>query len=199
MIHDVSDLYQLTVEDMAGLERMAEKSATNLVRALEKSKDTTLERFIYALGIREVGEATAQVLSREFGELEPLMQANAETLQAVHDVGPVVAKHIVTFFANAHNLDVIRKLRAAGVRWSAATRSEKQPLAGKTFVITGALSVPRDELKDRLQAAGAKVAGSVSKKTDYVVVGENPGSKADKAKELGIEIIDEAACLALLG
>jgi len=199
LIHDISDLYQLSVADMAALERMAEKSASNLVRALEKSKETSLARFIYALGIREVGEATAQVLSRKFGELEPLMQAKAEKLQKVPDVGPIVAKHIVKFFENAHNLDVIRKLRAAGVRWSAATRSEKQPLAGKTFVITGALSVPRNELKDRLQAAGAKVADSVSKKTDYVVVGENPGSKANKARELGIEIIDEAACLVLLG
>jgi len=199
LIHDVSDLYQLSVADMIALERMAEKSASNLVRALENSKDTTLARFIYALGIREVGEATAQVLAREFGELEPLMHANAEALQAVHDVGPIVAKHIVKFFENAHNLDVIRKLRAAGVRWPAVAKLKNQPLAGKIFVITGTLSMPRDELKDRLEAAGAKVAGSVSKKTDYVVVGEDPGSKYDKAKELGIEILDEDACLALLG
>ncbi|MGD2112702.1 MAG: NAD-dependent DNA ligase LigA [Gammaproteobacteria bacterium] len=199
LIHDVSDLYQLTVGDLAALERMAEKSATNLVKALDKSKDTTLERFIYALGIREVGEATAQVLAREFGELEPLMQADVEALQAVRDVGPVVAQHIAGFFAEPHNREVIRKLRDAGVRWPAVAKAKQQPLAGKTFVITGTLSMPRDELKDRLQAAGARVAGSVSKKTDYVVVGDNPGSKADKARELGIDTLQESECLKLLG
>ncbi len=199
LVHDVSDLYALTVEQLAGLERMAEKSAGNLVSALEKSKRTTLERFIYALGIREVGEATAQVLAREFCTLESLMQADIEALQAVRDVGPVVAQHIVGFFAEQHNRDVIEKLLAAGINWPAVKRPKHLPLAGKTFVLTGTLSMPRDVLKERLQAAGAKVSGSVSKKTDYVVVGDNPGSKYDKALELDVEILDEAACLALLG
>ena len=200
LISDVSDLYGLTVEDIAGLERMAEKSAGNLVSALEKSKDTTLARFIYALGIREVGEATAQVLSQSFGELESLMQADVDALLAVRDVGPVVAQHIVGFFAEAHNGDVIRKLLAAGVHWPVVEQPQpqEQPLAGKTFVITGTLSMPRSDLKARLQAAGAKVAGSVSKKTDYVVAGENAGSKLDKAGELGVAVLTEAECLAML-
>ena len=198
LISDVSDLYRLTVDDIAGLERMGEKSAGNLVRALEKSRDTTLERFVYALGIREVGEATAQVLAQSFGELESLMQADAEALQAVRDVGPVVAQHIVGFFAEAHNRDVIGKLVDAGVHWQAVEKPQEQPLAGKTFVITGTLSMPRSELKSRLQAAGAKVAGSVSKKTDYVVAGENAGSKLDRAGELGVAVLTEADCLAML-
>ncbi len=205
LVRDVGDLYALSVEQLAGLERMAEKSATNLVDALEKSRDTTLERFIYALGIREVGEATAQILAQQFGNFEALMAADTDTLQSIHDVGPVVAQRIVDFFAEQHNLDVIRKLTAgksqggAGLHWPAVKKSAHAPLAGKTFVITGTLSMPRDELKKRLQAAGARVAGSVSKKTDYVVVGDDPGSKYDKAVELGVEVLDEAGCLQLLG
>ena len=198
LISDVSDLYRLTVDDIAGLERMAEKSAGNLVRALEKSKHTTLERFVYALGIREVGEATARVLAQSFGDLEPLMQADADALQGVRDVGPVVAQHIVGFFAEAHNREVIRKLVTAGVHWQAVELPQEQPLTGKTFVITGTLSMPRSELKVRLLAAGAKVEGSVSKKTDYVVAGENAGSKLDKAGELGVTVLTEADCLAML-
>jgi DNA ligase (NAD+) len=198
LIRDVSDLYQLTVDQLAGLERMAEKSATNLVNALEHSKDTTFERFVYALGIREVGEATARILAQEFGDLEPLMQANVDALQEIHDIGPVVAQHITGFFAEPHNREVIRKLCRAGVHWKPVTTVGHTPLKGKTLVLTGTLSMPRNALKERLQAAGAKVTGSVSRKTDYVVVGENPGSKADKAKELGIEILDEAGCMRLL-
>jgi DNA ligase (NAD+) len=198
LIADVSDLYRLTVADLAGLERMAEKSATNLVEALAKSRDTTLERFIYALGIREVGEATAQRLAQAFGDLEPLLQADVEVLQAVRDVGPVVAQHIVGFFAEAHNREVITRLIEAGVHWLAVERPLEQPLAGKTFVITGTLSMPRSELKAQLQAAGARVAGSVSKKTDYVVAGESAGSKLAKAGELGISVLSEAECLAML-
>jgi DNA ligase (NAD+) len=199
LVSDVSDLYMLSVDQFAGLDRMAEKSAGNLVNALEKSRRTTLDRFIYALGIREVGEATAQVLAREFGALDSLMQADADALQAVRDVGPIVAQHIVGFFAETHNRDVIEKLLAAGISWPEVEKPQHAPLAGKTFVLTGTLSIPRDALKARLQAAGAKVSGSVSKKTDYVVVGENPGSKHDKAVQLGVDILDEAACLALLG
>jgi DNA ligase (NAD+) len=198
LIHDVSDLYRLEVEQIAGLERMAQKSATNLVKALEKSKATTLERFIYALGIREVGEATARILAEAFGELEALMGADVETLQAVHEVGPVVAQHITGFFREPHNLEVIQRLRKAGVHWETVEVTGAQPLAGKTFVITGTLSMPRSELKARLQAAGARVTGSVSKQTDYVVAGTDPGSKYDKAQALGVEILDEAACLELL-
>jgi DNA ligase (NAD+) len=205
LVNDVSDLYRLTVEQLTGLERMAEKSATNLVNALDKSRDTTLERFIYALGIREVGESTAQILAREFGGIEPLMAADIETLQAIHDIGPVVAQRIVDFFAESHNREVIDKLTTekekggAGVRWPTVEKPEHAPLAGKTFVLTGTLSMPRDAMKARLQAAGAKVSSSVSKNTDYVVAGENPGSKYDKAVELDIEVLDEAGCLKLLG
>jgi DNA ligase (NAD+) len=198
LIRDVSDLYRLTREEIAALERMAEKSAGNLVAALEKSKHTTLERFVYALGIREVGEATARILAREFGELEPLLLADVERLQAIHDIGPVVAQHIHGFFHEAHNLEVIRKLRAAGIYWTAVARPRGQSLAGRTFVITGTLSMPRAALKQQLEDAGAKVTGSVSKNTDYVVAGENPGSKYARAQELGVTILDEAACLALL-
>jgi DNA ligase (NAD+) len=198
LIHDVSDLYQLSVDDLAGLDRMAEKSASNLVGALQASKATSLARFIYALGIREVGEATAQTLAREFGDLERLMAADAASLEAVPDVGPVVATRIREFFAERHNRDVIAKLLDAGVHWEVAQQPRQQPLAGKTFVLTGTLSMPRAELKDKLQSLGARVTGSVSKNTDYVVVGENPGSKHDKAVKLGITILDEAACVKLV-
>jgi DNA ligase (NAD+) len=199
LVHDVSDVYSLTREQFAGLERMAEKSAANLVAALEKSRDTTLERFIYALGIREVGESTAQILARAFGDLESLMAADLETLQAIHDIGPVVAQRIVDFFAEPHNRAVIDKLLEAGIHWPAVNKPRHTPLAGKTFVLTGTLSMPRDAMKAKLQAAGAKVSGSVSKQTDYVVAGAHPGSKYDKAVELGVEILDEAGCLRLLG
>jgi DNA ligase (NAD+) len=198
LVNDVSDLYELTVEQLAGLDRMAEKSANNLVAALAASKNTTLARFIYALGIREVGEMTAQILAREFGDLDALMQADTGTLQAVHDIGPIVALHIVDFFAEAHNRRVIGQLLDAGIRWPQVERPASSILTGKTFVLTGTLSMPRNELKAQLLAQGAKVTGSVSQKTDYVVVGENPGSKYDKAVELGIEVLDEAACMALL-
>jgi DNA ligase (NAD+) len=197
LVNNVSDLYRLSVDDLAGLERMAMKSATNLVEALEKSKKSTLPRFIYALGIREVGEATAQTLAREFGSLDALMAADTGTLEAIHDVGPVVARRISEFFAEQHNREVIAALRAH-VDLPAVEKPRSQPLAGKTFVLTGTLSMPRAELKETLQSLGAKVTGSVSKQTDYVVVGESPGSKYDKAVKLGIETLDEAACRALL-
>jgi len=198
LIHDVSDLYQLTIDDLAGLERMAEKSASNLVEALQASKSTSLARFIYALGIREVGETTAQTLAREFRGLDAFMAADAETLEAVPDVGPVVATRIREFFAEQHNRDVIAKLLDTGIHWELVEQPRQQPLAGKTFVLTGTLSMPRAELKDRLQSLGARVTGSVSKNTDFVVAGENPGSKHDKAVKLGIAILDEAACVKLV-
>jgi DNA ligase (NAD+) len=198
LVATASDLYQLSIEELAGLDRMAEKSAVNLVAALDKSKATLLGRFIFSLGIREVGETTAQTLAREFGELEPLMAADIEALEAVHAIGPVVARHIIDFFAERHNRDVIEKLREAGISWPTTERPQHQPLAGKIFVLTGTLSMPRSELKEQLQLLGAKVTASVSKKTDYVVVGEDPGSKHDKALQLGVTVLGEAECLQLI-
>ncbi len=180
---------------------MGDKSADNLLRALEKSKHTTLARFIYALGIREVGEATARQLALHFDSLESIMTASIDELQEVEDVGPVVAGHIVNFFREERNREVIGRLIEQGVRWEdAAPRQGKQPLAGNTYVITGTLSsMNRNEARDRLQALGAKVTSSVSKKTTAVICGENPGSKYDKARDLGIEILDEQAFLSLIG
>jgi DNA ligase (NAD+) len=200
LIHDAADMYSLSKEQLAGLERMADKSAQNILDALEKSKSTTLARFIYALGIRDVGEATAQALAAHFGDLESLMSTDEDELQEIPDVGPVVANSIVKFFHQKHNRDVIKKLIKAGVHWPKAAKAKKEsaPLQGKTFVITGTLSMKRDELKDRLQSLGAKVTGSVSKNTDYVIVGEDPGSKADKARQLDIAILDETGIMELL-
>jgi DNA ligase (NAD+) len=201
LIHDPADVFSLSLEQIAGLERMAEKSAQNLLDALEKSKATTLARFLYALGVREVGEATAQALARQFGSLKAIAAADEEQLQQTPDVGPIVAAHIAAFFHQPHNREVIDKLVKAGVHWeegAPAPSPEELPLSGKTFVLTGTLSKPRDEYKARLQALGAKVAGSVSKKTDYVVAGEAAGSKLTKAQELGVEILDEDGLKALL-
>lgn len=201
LINDIADLYILTFNQLAGLERMAEKSALNLISALEHSKTTTLPRFLYAIGIREVGEATAQALARYFGSLEAIEQAGEEQLQETPDVGPVVAAHIYAFFRQPHNLEVIEKLRRAGVHWPALPKREvtKQPLTGKTFVLTGSMSsMTRDEAKEKLQSLGAKVAGSVSKKTNYVIAGDDAGSKLAKAQELGIEVMDEAQFVSFL-
>ncbi|MEE4282631.1 MAG: NAD-dependent DNA ligase LigA, partial [Pseudomonadales bacterium] len=201
LIEHVNDLYSLTVEQIASLERMGEKSAANLVDALDKSKHTTLARFIYALGIREVGEATAQTLAQHFASLQAIQQADEETLQQVEDVGPVVASHIVRFFKQPHNLQVIDALLQAGIHWDEVevTPPQQQTLQGQTFVLTGTLSeMSRDEAKKALQARGAKVTGSVSKKTSYVVVGDSPGSKAAKAEQLGVEMLDEAGLMKLL-
>ncbi len=201
LVKDPADLYALTKEQLVALDRMGPKSADNLLAQLEKSKSTTLPRFLYALGIHDVGEVTAQTLAEHFGSLEALMEASEEELMAVPDVGPAVAASIRQFFAQEHNRDVIRRLREAGVHWPDITpkKPEELPLAGKTFVLTGALaSMTRDEAKERLRRLGAKVSGSVSRKTDYVVVGEDPGTKADKARELGVTMLDEAAFLDLL-
>jgi len=200
-IDHMDDLYSLTPEKLIGLERMAEKSATNLIEALQKSKHTSLNRFIYALGIREVGEATARTLAQYFTTLDAIKAADEESLQKVEDVGPIVAAHIVRFFKQAHNMEVIDKLIAAGIHWDAieATAVEEQILEGKTFVLTGTLTeMTRDDAKKALQARGAKVTGSVSKKTSYVVVGDNAGSKATKAEQLGVEMLDEAQLIKLL-
>ncbi len=193
LVQTPAGLYHLKLARVANLERMAEKSAANLLAAIEHSKATTLARFVYALGIRNVGEATAKDLARHFGSLEKLMQADAAALEMVGDVGPVVAASIRRFFEEPHNVEVIGKLLAAGVRPAAeAGRAAHLPLAGKTFVLTGTLpTLSRERAKELIEAAGGKVAGSVSKKTDYVVAGVDPGSKFDKAQELGVTILDE--------
>ncbi len=199
MIADPAGLYALAADQVAAMERMGEKSAANLIDALETSKQTTLPRFLFALGIREVGESTARSLALHFGDLEPLQAASLEALQEVEDVGPIVAEHVVAFFRQPHNLDVIQKLKQAGVHWDPIEVSASaQPLAGKTFVLTGTLSRPRNQIKEQLQALGAKVAGSVSKKTDYLVAGEEVGSKLEKAKSLGVTVLNEAGLTALL-
>jgi len=196
-----ADLYKLGLLKMITLERMAEKSAANILAAIEKSKTTTLARFIFALGIRNVGEATAKDLARHFGNLEALMAADFDRLQQVPDVGPVVAASIVRFFAEPHNVEVIEQLRAAGVNWpeGEAVAAVSSPVAGKTFVLTGTLpTLTRDEARDMIEAIGGKVAGSVSKKTDYVVAGAEAGSKLDKARDLGVSILDETQFRELL-
>ena len=202
IVRTLPELYKLGVAKLAALERMADKSATNLVAALDKSKQTTLPRFLYALGIRHVGEATARDLAAHFGALDRVMDASEAQLLEVNDVGPVVAQSIHTFFEQPHNREVVEQLRAAGIRWDehdGAAASAPRPLAGLTVVLTGTLpTLTRDEAKEKLEAAGAKVAGSVSKKTSYVVAGEEAGSKLDKARELGVPVLDEAGLLALL-
>jgi DNA ligase (NAD+) len=201
IVHTPADVYKLGMTVLATLERMGEKSALNLLAAIDKSKHTTLARFIYALGIRNVGETTAKDLARHFGELDKLMAADEARLQLVPDVGPVVAQSIVAFFAEPHNHEVIAALRSAGVQWPEHEGVSQQalPLTGKTFVLTGTLpSLSREEAKEKLEALGAKVAGSVSKKTDYVVAGAEAGSKLDKARELGVPVIDEQQLLQLL-
>ncbi|WP_110692551.1 NAD-dependent DNA ligase LigA [Salinicola halophyticus] len=189
-----ADLFRLRAERLAELPRLAEKSANNLVQSLEAAKRTTLARFIYAIGIREVGEATAASLARHFGALQALRDAPLEALTAVDDVGPVVAHHIHTFFQQVHNQETLDDLLAVGVTWEEVEIAERpQPLDGQTWVLTGSLEgMTRDEGKERLQALGAKVAGSVSKKTATVVAGPGAGSKLAKAEELGVEVIDEA-------
>ncbi len=201
LIDSVDDLYHLELDTLAGLERMAEKSARNLLEALEKSKATTLARFIYALGIREVGESTAESLAAHFGELEQLMDADLDSLQAVEDVGPVVAENIRHFFDQVKNRDVVEKLVASGLHWPAIeTARHEQTLEGKTFVITGTLDgYSRDQAASLLKARGAKVSGSVSKKTSAVISGENPGSKVSKAEALGVEILGQADFERLVG
>jgi DNA ligase (NAD+) len=201
LIKTLPDLYKLGFTTLAGLERMAEKSAKNIVAALEKSKQTTLPRFLFGLGIRHVGEATAKELARHFGQLDRIMDASVEALSEVNDVGPVVAQSIHTFFEQPHNREVVEQLRACGLTWEEGEPAARapQPLAGKTFVLTGTFpTLSRDQAKDLLEAAGAKVAGSVSKKTDYVVAGAEAGSKLEKAQTLGVTVIDEAGMLAML-
>ena len=201
VIRTLPDLYKLGLTALAGLERMADKSAHKLLQALEKSKSTTLPRFLFGLGIRHVGEATAKALARHFGKLDAIMDATEEQLLQVADVGPIVAQSIHTFFAQPHNREVVEQLKACGVHWEEGEPAAvaPRPLTSKTFVITGTLpTLSRDEAKDRIEAAGGKVAGSVSKKTDYLVAGAEAGSKLVKAQELGVAVIDEEALMALL-
>jgi DNA ligase (NAD+) len=200
-VKTLPDLYRLGLTSLLALERMAEKSAQNILAALEKSKHTTLPRFLFGLGIRHVGEATAKELARHFGQLDRIMDASVEALSEVNDVGPVVAQSIHTFFEQPHNREVVEQLRACGLQWEEGEPAARapQPLAGKTFVLTGTFpTLSRDQAKDLLEAAGAKVAGSVSKKTDYVVAGTEAGSKLEKAQALGVAVIDEPAMLAML-
>ena len=200
LIRTLPELYKLGVAKLAALERMADKSAANLVAALEKSKATTLARFVYALGIRQVGETTAKDLARHFGSLDRLIAASEDELLQVRDVGPVVARSIRTFFDQPHNVEVVEQLRAAGVHWPEHEAAlGPQPLAGRTLVLTGTLpALSRDEAKALIEAAGGKVSGSVSKKTHYVVAGAEAGSKLDKARELGVAVLDEDGLRALL-
>ena len=200
-VKTLADLYHLKLDALANMDRMAEKSAVNLLEALEKSKTTTLGRFLFSLGIRHVGEATAKELARHFGQLDAVMVASEDALLQVADVGPVVAHSIRTFFDQPHNREVVQALRDAGVSWPEgdALAPTEMPLAGITVVLTGTLqSMGRDEAKEKLEALGAKVAGSVSKKTHYVVAGAEAGSKLDKALELGVPVLDDAGLAVLL-
>jgi DNA ligase (NAD+) len=199
-VHNPSEIYALSVEQLAGLERMGEKSAQNLVDAIQRSKETTLPRFLFALGIPEVGEVTAANLARYFGDLDRLATAETEELEAVPDVGPVVAQHVHEFFRQSENLRVIDALRQHGVHWPPmeAAAGDRR-LQGKTFVLTGSLeAMTRDEARAKIESAGGKVTGSVSAKTDYVVVGKDPGSKLARAERLGVEILDEGGLLGML-
>ena len=201
LVRTAADLYALSLEQVAGLERMAEKSAQNLLDAIGKSRQTTLARFIFALGIRNVGEATARDLARHFGNLEALMAASEDQLLQVPDVGPVVAACLVHFFAQAHNREVIAALLAAGLSWTEgeALAAVNSAIAGKTFVITGTLpGLSRDAAKELIEGRGGKVAGAVSKKTHYLVAGAEAGSKLDKAVQLGVPVINESQLLDIL-
>ena len=203
LIRTLPELYTLGVAKLSALERMADRSAANLVAALEKSKHTTLARFLYALGMRHVGEATAKDLARHFGNIDRLMDAGVAQLLEVNDVGPVVAQSIRGFFDQPHHREVVEQLRAAGITWpehEGEADTAPKPLAGRTLVLTGTLpTLGRDDAKALIEAAGGKVAGSVSKKTDWVVAGAEAGSKLDKARELGIPVLDEAGLHGLLG
>ena len=200
VIRTLPELYTLGVAKLTALERLGEKSAANLVAGLEKSKQTSFARFLYALGIRQVGETTAKDLARHFGGIDRLIAASVDELLQVNDVGPIVAQSIRAFFDQPHNVEVVEQLRAAGIHWNEQEAAlGPQPLAGKTLVLTGTLpTLSRDDAKALVEAAGGKVAGSVSKKTSYVVAGAEAGSKLDKARELGVAVLDEAGLQELL-
>jgi DNA ligase (NAD+) len=201
LIENVSDIYNLNLDQIAGLERMGRKSAENLITAINKSKSTTLPRFLFALGIREVGDATAAALVGYFGDLDRILKASVEQLEKVEDVGPIVALRIFSFFSNEDNLSLVKKLRRSGVTWEdQASSLSVQPLAGQNFVLTGTMErLTRNEAKARLIGLGAKVAGSVSKSTDCVVYGSGAGSKLLKAQSLDIRVIGEEELFNLFG
>jgi len=200
LVHNVADLYDLTSAQLLTLERMGERSAAKLIEAIDRSRKTTLARFIYALGIPTVGERTAQALADHYGDLDALMQAGVKDLQQVPDVGPIMAEFIADFFRQQNNQEVIRRLRKAGVQWPAQVRvTQNQRLGGRTFVLTGTLEGwTREQARAAIEQLGGKVTESVSSKTDYVVAGADPGSKLDKARKLGISVLDEAGLRALL-
>jgi DNA ligase (NAD+) len=193
LVHTVADLYHLTHEQIASMERMGGKSAENLLKALEASKKPPLDRLLYALGIREVGEVTAHSLAMHFGTMEALMQASEESLTEVNDVGPIVASHVAAFFQQENNRQVIQALSDAGIDWQTLEdQTGEQPLAGETWVLTGALSMPRIQAKNLLESLGAKVTSSVSAKTSTLLAGEAAGSKLTKAQKLGVKVISES-------
>ena len=199
LVHSPADLYALSTPQLENLERMGEKSAANLVAELERSRNTTLERLIYALGIRNAGETTARDLARHFGDLEPLVRASEEELLQVADVGPVVARSMRQFFEEPHNRQVIEDLIKAGMRWPRVAPAPRTSGAVKSFVLTGTLAkMTREEARAAIEAKGHKVAGSVSKKTDFVVAGEDAGSKLDKARALGVTILQEKEFIEML-
>ena len=212
LVRTPADLYRLGLTALANLERMAEKSASNLLTAIENSKQTTLAKFLFGLGIRHVGESTAKDLAKCFGNLDAIMNASVDELLLVKDVGPIVAQSLRNFFDEPHNREVIEQLRACGIIWpeyekaaalqaaETAPDGELGPFFGKTVVLTGTMpNLSREDAKEKLEAAGAKVAGSVSKKTDFVIAGADAGSKLDKAIELGVTVLDEAKLIELLG
>jgi DNA ligase (NAD+) len=200
LVKNVADIYKLTKSDLLSLERMGDKSAQNVLNEIDNSRKLPLQRVIYGLGIRFVGERTAQFLAEHFGSMDALMEATEEELQQVNEVGPRIAKSIGEFFAEAKNRDLVKKLGEAGLTFSGKKKERGTKLAGKTFVLTGTLERhSRDEAKKMLEDAGGRVSDSVSKKTDYVIAGTDAGSKLDKAKELGIPVIGEKEMTELLG
>jgi DNA ligase (NAD+) len=198
-VHSIADIYTLTREQLLTLERIGEKTADALLAQIEASKKQPLQRVLLGLGIRHVGERTAQALAQEFGSMEALMAASEEELTRVNDIGPKVAATVREFFSNDRNLALVEKLRGFGLTFTAERKVRGTALEGMTFVLTGTLpTLTRDEAKERIEAAGGKVSGSVSKKTSYVVAGEEAGSKLEKAQQLGVAVLDEAALLAML-
>ena len=202
LVTRLSDLFNLEAEQVESLERMGKKSAGNLIAALERSKSTTLPRFLIALGVRHVGETIAEILSQHFEELGPLMAASVDEIEAIEGVGPTIAESVFRFLADAANRQEIERLQSLGVRWPASrpaeVNKEGQTLTGLQFVLTGSMSAPREHFKEQIERAGGKVVGSVSKKTDYLVAGEKAGSKLDKAQKLNISVLDESGLEALI-
>jgi DNA ligase (NAD+) len=200
MVKSIADLYSLTEEQLLSLERIGQKSAETLLAEIERSKQNSLNRVLFGLGIRFIGERTAQLLAEEFGSMDELMAASADELERVNEVGPRVAQAIREFFDEEKNRALIEKLRKAGLTFTAEKRKRSSELEGLTFVLTGTLpNLTREDAKARIEAAGGRVSGSVSKKTHYVVAGDEAGSKLDKARELGVKVIGEAELIRILG